>query len=265
MNKERIVSWFSCGATSAVMSKLAVRDWADKCDLQVVYCDPGGEHSSNKKFLEDVEAWIKWPITILRNPDYYDHFDVFEQRKYIAGVHGAPCTTQLKKLPREKFQRADDIHLFGFTADERKRTENIRKNSPELTVEFPLIQYELSKGNCLAMVKRAGIELPEMYKLGYGHNNCIGCPKGGQGYWNKIRVDFPEVFDRMAKIERSINACINKSYAGDGERKRIFLDELNPDAGRDEKLPEITCSLFCQAIEDGFDKQPKTEEKNDEN
>ena len=43
-----------------------------------------------------------------------------------------------------------------------------------------------------------------MYKLGYNNNNCIGCVKGGQAYWNKIRIDFPETFNKMAKLENLI-------------------------------------------------------------
>ena len=41
-----------------------------------------------------------------------------------------------------------------------------------------------------------------MYDMGYPNNNCIGCVKGGMGYWNHIRKDFPEVFDSRAKLER---------------------------------------------------------------
>lgn len=86
-----------------------------------------------------------------------------------------------------------------------------------------------------------------MYKLGYNNNNCIGCVKGQAGYWNKIRIDFPEAFDRMAKQERKMGVAINKSYAGDGKRKRIFLDELDPKAGRDVPLPDIECGAICIA------------------
>lgn len=58
-----------------------------------------------------------------------------------------------------------------------------------------------------------------MYDLGYPNNNCVGCVKGGMGYWNKIRVDFPEVFERRARQEREIgHSCI----------KGVFLDELDP-------------------------------------
>ena len=84
-----------------------------------------------------------------------------------------------------------------------------------------------------------------MYKLGYNNNNCIGCVKASNlGYWNKIRKDFPEVFDRMSKVERELNATINKKYVK-GERIRVFLDELDPDAGKDMEMPEVQCGIIC--------------------
>ena len=87
-----------------------------------------------------------------------------------------------------------------------------------------------------------------MYLLGYQNNNCIGCVKGQSGYWNKIRRDFPEVFDRMAKVEREIGAAICKTEPTvNGVRQRIpvYLDELSPDAGRYKDEPPMSCGLFC--------------------
>ena len=60
------------------------------------------------------------------------------------------------------------------------------------------------------------------------------------GYWNKIRKDFPEVFDKMAKLERKVgHGCIKLNY----------LDELDPDRGNypEELTPE--CGVFC-AVEE---------------
>ncbi|MHC3124971.1 hypothetical protein NL42_15075, partial [Acinetobacter sp. GN11] len=79
-----------------------------------------------------------------------------------------------------------------------------------------------------------------MYKLGYLNNNCIGCVKGGAGYWNKIRKDFPEVFNRMAKVERDIGHSILKNDDGP-----VFLDELKPNVGRYKDEPDIDCSFSC--------------------
>ena len=80
-----------------------------------------------------------------------------------------------------------------------------------------------------------------MYDLGYSNNNCIGCVKGGMGYWNKIRIDFPEVFKLRAETERLIGATCLKDTNG-----RIYLDELNPDRGNIEDEIMENCSIFCQ-------------------
>ena len=95
------------------------------------------------------------------------------------------------------------------------------------------------------MIERAGIELPEMYRLGYAYNNCVGCVKGGMGYWNKIRVDFPKVFDRMARLERDLDNTILRS-----EGEPVFLDELDPNRGNHQTEPDIECSLMCVIAED---------------
>lgn len=79
-----------------------------------------------------------------------------------------------------------------------------------------------------------------MYRLGYHNNNCIGCVKGGMGYWNKIRRDFPETFARMAAIERDVNATCLKDDNG-----QVFLDELDPERGKDEGPIVPECGLFC--------------------
>ena len=55
--------------------------------------------------------------------------------------------------------------------------------------------------------------IPEMYHLGYHNNNCVGCVKGGMAYWNKIRVDFPGIFDRMAVLERKLGrSCLKSTF-----------------------------------------------------
>ena len=95
------------------------------------------------------------------------------------------------------------------------------------------------------MVAKAGIELPALYKLGYVNNNCIGCVKGQAGYWNQIRRDFPDVFERMAQVEETLGRTINVSRIG-GVRKRISLRELDPNAGNYEAEPNIECGIACE-------------------
>ena len=239
----RKLVWFSCGAASAVAAKLAVGKYPD---CEVLYCDTlAYEHPDNMRFLRDVEQWIGKPITLLKSEKYADIYDVFKKTGWLVGVGGARCTTELKKNVRKAYQREDDLHIFGLTSDEEKRIDRFEDQNPELEVEWILADTDTTKNDCYRIIQEAGIELPEMYKLGYNNNNCIGCVKGQMGYWNKIRVDFPDAFERMAKLERKMNVALCKSYAGDGKRKRVFLDELDPSAGRDIPMPDIECGVLC--------------------
>ena len=104
------------------------------------------------------------------------------------------------------------------------------------------------------MVERAGIRLPEMYLMGYDNANCIGCVKGGLGYFRAIREDFPEQFERLAQAEDKVaalhgeNAYILRHRSGPLKGKRFPLRELPAGpARRNEAPPE--CGLFCEAAE----------------
>lgn len=243
----RVLAWFSCGDASAVAAKLACDAYGDA--VEVCYCDTFAyEHPDNVRFFGDVERWLGRPITILKSPDYTDIFDVFRKTRWLIGVAGARCTTELKKNVRTAYQRPDDTHVFGFTADEHARADSFRRNNHDLRVSFPLIEQGLTKADCHRLVRDAGIAEPEMYRLGYRNNNCIGCVKGGSGYWNKIRRDFPEAFDRMANLERELDAAICKREGvTDGKRwrERVFLDELPASAGAYQSEPDIECGVLC--------------------
>ena len=76
-----------------------------------------------------------------------------------------------------------------------------------------------------------------MYELGFRNNNCVGCVKGGVGYWNMIRRHFTERFYEMAVLEREIGAtCI----------KEVYLDELDPERGRIEDEMMGECGFFVR-------------------
>ncbi len=69
------------------------------------------------------------------------------------------------------------------------------------------------------------------------NNNCIGCVKGGMAYWNKIRVDFPDVFEARARMEREVGrSCV----------KEVFLDELDPSRGRGDAPIVDDCGILCE-------------------
>lgn len=244
----RVLAWFSCGSASAVAAKLAVERHGERCE--VLYCDTlAYEHPDNRRFMADVERWLGVPIRILKSDTYADIFDVFQRTRWLVGTSGARCTTELKKNVRTAYQRPDDVHVFGLTADEYDRAVRFRRNNHDLSIELPLVDAKITKAECHQRIAAAGIEKPAMYRLGYDNNNCIGCVKGGTGYWLKIRRDFPEAFDRMARTERELNAAICKREwveGGKRMRERVFLDELTPDDHDGQQEFSMECGVACQ-------------------
>lgn len=250
-----MVCWWSHGAPSNLASHIALQE-CPRENVHVVLCDTGGEHPDNVRFRSDAQRHLQHDIEVLKNKNYEDHFDVFRQRKYLHGAEGAPCTTMLKKAMRLRYERFDDIQVFGYTVEEGDRIEKFIKNNPEVKIWCPLFERGITAGEAQGWLVNRGIELPAMYKpqksgSPYGHNNCIGCVKGGMGYWNKIRVDFPEQFQKMATIEREIGHAVLKDVVGhtpEGKRvyAPVYLDELAPDRGRFEKEPEIKCDMVCE-------------------
>lgn len=244
MSEPRIVCRFSCGAASAVATKLALHKY-DYDRVEINYCDPGSEHPDNVRFLADCVRWFNKPVTVLRSEKYADTWAVWEGERFIASQKGAPCTGILKREPGLTFERPTDILVMGYTCEEQERADNLRRQNFERTIETPLIDAGLTKADCLGMIERAGIELPAMYNLGFQNNNCIGCPKGGRGYWNMIRKHFPDKFERMAKLQRELNV----SFWQEPDGSPLYLDQLDPNRGVQHDEPHIECSVMCYLAE----------------
>lgn len=250
-----IIGWFSCGVTSAVACHLALLHYTN---VEIYYIETGSSHNDNTRFINDCEHWFNKEIHILRNDKYTSVIDVLSKKRYINGPAGAPCTLELKK--RVRYALEDKIgswdgQVFGFEYSKKEifRANRFKEQYPATKPLFPLIEHQLTKQNCMALLEHANIALPLMYLLGYHNNNCIGCVKGGMAYWNKIRNDFPAVFKQMCQLERNIGATCLKDNNG-----RLFLDELEPNRGNFNEILTPECSLFCEIEFADIDKYGKS-------
>lgn len=246
----RTVCWFSRGAASAVATKLAL---AKTPDAVVACCETGSEHPDNERFEADCAAWFGSKIVHLKSDDYTDTWTLWEKRRYLAGVEGAPCTVELKVTPRLAFQLPTDHHVFGYTADapDVARAKRMRETYPELTIETPLIERGITKSHCLEIVTRAGIALPPLYAIGFPNNNCIPCVKAtSPNYWALVRHAFPAEFDRMAKLYRELDVRLCRI---DGER--AFIDEIP--AGWPMTQPIApSCDFLCHLAAEDLEPHP---------
>lgn len=245
--RKKIAVWFSCGAASAVAAKKTIERYRKTHEIMVLNTMVDEEGPDNRRFLKDVENWIGQKIVDCRNSklNHSSAARIWIERRYMAGINGAPCTVELKKKARYEYQDKNhvDWHVLGFTADEQDRHENFVLS--ELPNVIPvLIEEGITKNDCYRIIQEAGILLPEKYRQGYNNANCTGCPKAtSPTYWNHVRKVDPDVFRERAEFSREVGARLVRVKG-----KRIFLDELDPAAkGRPMKsLPAVDCGVFCR-------------------
>lgn len=232
----RLLVWFSCGGASACALKLVAH-----LNPMAIYCDLSkDENADNVRFRADVERWTGIKVTVIKSKLYDTVEEVFEARQYMSGPAGAPCTVEMKKVPRFDFQRADDTHIFGMTADESSRIRKFEADNHDMNLAWPLVKAGLTKDDCLEMLTAAGIVLPTAYLLGYENNNCEGCVKASSArYWNRVRKTAPEVFRRRCEQSRRLG-CKLVRWKGE----RIYLDEL-PEEADDQITERISCGPDC--------------------
>lgn len=244
MKKGTIAVWFSCGAASAVAAKKTLEKYSDNYNILVVNNPIINEHSDNIRFLKDIEKWLGVDIIFATNNSYpnCDITEVFNKKKYMSGVLGAPCTVELKKQARYQFEAKNkiDYHVLGFTLDEKDRSDRFIKFERENLIPI-LIEEGLSKSDCFNILLDAGIKLPEIYELGFPNANCIGCVKSqSPTYWNLVRDKFPKIFQERAEQSRRIGTKLVRLKG-----KRIFLDELKIE-DKGGKIKSWECGIFCE-------------------
>jgi len=245
----RRVCQFSCGAASAVAAKLTL---AQHSDVVIVNALIREEHPDNRRFASDCEAWFRRQIIVLQDSKYgASTHEVWRKKRFIKGLRGAPCSAALKRELLAGVSQPGDINVIGFTAEEEDRADRLQDSFPSVKYEFPLIERGLTKSDCLAVIDRAGIVLPQMYRMGYDNANCIGCPKGGISYWQSIRRDFPEQFHQIKVIQEAIGPAASFLSFRSGPRKgeRMPLAELPQGVGNMAMEPNFSCSFACDIAE----------------
>jgi 3'-phosphoadenosine 5'-phosphosulfate sulfotransferase (PAPS reductase)/FAD synthetase len=250
----RVVCPFSCGAASAVATKMTLARYP-AAQVVILNAFIKEEHNDNRRFLAECETWFGHPITVVRNEKYgASTHEVWLKKRYMKGQRGAPCSSLLKRKLLDSYKEEGDTNVVGFTREEADRFEDIQEANPESTWIAPLIEANLGRDDCKAMVERAGMKLPLMYRLGYANANCIGCPKGGQAYWQNIREDFPEEFVQRKTLQESIGpgAYFLRFRSGPRKEQRMPLADLPAGRGDMRVEPDFSCSFYCVNAEQGW-------------
>ena len=117
----RIVCHFSCGAASAVATKLILAEYPPE-RVVILNAFIVEEQADNRRFLADCEKWFGHPVTVLRDEKYgASAREVWRRKRFIKSRLGAPCSIELKRAVLEAACLPGDLHVYGFTFDERHK------------------------------------------------------------------------------------------------------------------------------------------------
>jgi hypothetical protein len=206
-----IICWWSGGVTSAVSCKIAIDIFGiDRC--RFIMIDTKNEDDDTYRFLNDCEKWYGKKIEIITaiGEKYNSIQEVWKKHLSLNVANGAICSNILKRKCREDWQKTAgyEYQIFGFEFDKKEfnRAIAMKLNHPKAKSIYPLLLYGYDKKKCIEIIEEANIEIPKMYQYGFENNNCFktGCVQGGIGYWQKMKIEFPDKFNAMAEVEHEL-------------------------------------------------------------
>lgn len=250
----RIVCWFSCGVASATATKLAI-DANAKAEkpmpLIVARCWVAEEDADNDRFAADCRKWFGVPIYPMVNTEYEGSiYNVFEDVRFISGPRGAPCTRAAQEGGTGAFPAPRRHPCVGYGSDEAHRWDQLLDANNAIKTWDVLGERSLTHADCLAIVERAGIRLPDQYGRGFEHNNCLACVKAtSPDYWRMVRFHHPEAFKRMAEASKPGALTTNGARLVRVKGERIFLHELEEGPFDPKNQGTVQCGIFCELAE----------------
>jgi len=188
---------------------------------------------------------------------------VFEEQNFLGNSMYDNCSRVLKREASAAYMEKtypNGANLFvGIGADEIDRELSIRSNWQKkgYNCHFPLIDKPyINKQTLMTLCNSMFGFVPELYALGFLHNNCHGaCVKAGKKQWALLLKHFPDVYRQWEECEKRIRAITGKDIAilremVKGVKGYITLEEFRLRGERIEVLPDErdTGCKTCEAI-----------------
>jgi 3'-phosphoadenosine 5'-phosphosulfate sulfotransferase (PAPS reductase)/FAD synthetase len=235
------IATISGGIMSFYSAFLSIQKYS-KENVLLYFNDTKWEHEDLYRFLDDIKNYFGKEIffdTDGRTPE-----EVFFDEHYL-GCNRVPlCSRVLKAERLQKFFKDGDNLIFGIGIEESRRRQRLiaayqvvyAKTGKHCHLEFPILEQGIPRFEIDEWFAGTGIKKPELYKLGFEHNNCSGgCVRQGRKQWRKLLKTMPDVYQSREDLENSFRERFGQgSYLKDITLKELketdeSLDKLNPD------------------------------------
>jgi len=236
---ERFIS-YGGGVQSTALIILAIQKQIDPADA-ALFCNTGddSEHPDTLRFvreimkpycdknnlpLHELQRVTKGKSQTLYGRIVNHDRDSLSEPIPVRGYSGMPlsrvCTVDHKIRVLEKWIKKNAKHLpvetmIGISIDEIERAKT-GSNDYEIR-RYPLLDLGLNRIDCAKIISDAGLPVPPK-------SSCYFCPFHSRLVWSELRRDRPDLFEKAAQIEDTLNERRRKR-----DKPPVFLtDRLRP-------------------------------------
>lgn len=209
------------GVQSSTVALMAAEGEITPMPAFAVFADTGDEPQAVYEWLSKLETMLPFRVKIARNAIpingklsdnlfQWDHSQIpafkINPKTGAPGLGKRQCTKHWKIVPvHRKIREATDtknkrlepgfVELWqGISVDEIFRAKESRE--PWIKHRFPLLEKRMRRGDCVAWLKRRGLEAPR--------SACIYCPLKKQSEWRKSMA-IPEERALILKVDAMLN------------------------------------------------------------
>lgn len=206
--------------------------------IVIIHADLGSmEWEEMKPWIETISHGL--PVNVVKGDK--DFFELCEDKGRLPSGQAQFCTNELKTVPCERFMKAycaergltKAISAIGIRHAESKarskkkeiiyRTKGTTKKFPlKLTVWNPIIEWSLT--DVYKEISRAGQKIHRIYSEGFTRLSCAACVFGRIGEHKEAAKRKPELFKRMAQLERTLGKTIRLKQVNKVKMHK-YLDE----------------------------------------
>lgn len=201
------------GGVGSYMAAKRVKERFGKEEMLLVFADTTIEDKDLYRFLKESSEKLDVELVTLR--DGRNPWDVFRDKRYIGNSRTAHCSQELKQRPFHRYIKSlyspdDCIIYLGIDWSESHRLKSAKRYWSPYTIAAPMCEAPfLTKQDMFDIVVADGMELPELYKRGFSHNNCGGfCVRAGLGHFKKFLEESPELYawheEQMEQLMKDI-------------------------------------------------------------
>ena len=164
-----------------------------------VFADTGAELPETYSYLEVAQRYlerhgVEFKVVRSRVGTLYD---TCKRRRVVPSKMWRWSTRDYKITPIHRYYRSLGSHIreyMGIAYDEVGRMKASREDY--ITSEFPLINWKMTREDCIAVIKSAHLPVPVK-------SGCYFCPFQDIPRWQELHGKHPELFEKAMELEET--------------------------------------------------------------